>query len=104
MPLEEFISKFSNLNTDLGSLSRVEFPVGKSQWRERKMKDKKLSYWLPRVLVLSFALSLVSPAFKFVPSLDVGGYIIWLARLTWVISVPVVFFSILLVIAIFRKK
>ncbi len=68
------------------------------------MKDKKLSYWLPRILVLSFALSLVFPAFKFVPGLDAGEYALWLARLTWVIAVPVVFGSILLVIAIFRKK
>jgi hypothetical protein len=68
------------------------------------MKAEKLGYWLPRVLVLSFALSLVLPAFKFVPGLDAGGYTIWLARLTWVISVPVVFCLILLVIAIFRKK
>lgn len=68
------------------------------------MKGKNLSYWLPRILVLSFALSLVVPAFKFVPGLDAGGYTLWLARLTWVISVPVVFCFILLVIANFRKK
>jgi hypothetical protein len=68
------------------------------------MKEKKLSYWLPRILVLSFALSLVLPAPKFITSLDVGGYTIWLARLIWVISVPVVFCSILLLIAIFREK
>ncbi len=68
------------------------------------MKEKKLSYWLPRILILCFALSIVLPVFKFVPSLDAGGYTIWLARLAWVIFVPVVFCSILLVIAIFREK
>lgn len=68
------------------------------------MKVIKLSYWLPRILVLCFALSLVFPVFKFVPSLDAGGYTLWLARLAWVIFVPVVFCSILLVIVIFRKK
>ena len=73
-------------------------------YADRKMNAKKLRYWLPRLLILGFALSLVFPALKFVPSLDADGYIIWLARLTWVIAVPVVFCAILLVIAIFRKK
>jgi len=50
------------------------------------------------------ALSLVLPASKFVTGLDAGGYTIWLARIIWVISVPVVFCSILLVILFFRKK
>jgi len=85
-------------------LNFILVPVGKLQWREKKMKDKQLSYWLPRILVLSFALSLVLPAPEFVARLDTGGYTIWLARLIWVISVPVVFCSILLVILIFRKK
>jgi hypothetical protein len=68
------------------------------------MKDKQLGYWFPRILVLSFALSLVLPAPEFVSGLDSGGYIIWLARLIWVILVPVVFCSILLLIAIFKKE
>ncbi|MBW2250420.1 MAG: hypothetical protein JRF60_07255 [Deltaproteobacteria bacterium] len=66
--------------------------------------SKILSYWLPRILVLSFALSLILPAPDFVTNLDADGYTIWLARLIWVISVPVVFCSILLIIANFRKK
>jgi len=65
------------------------------------MSNKPLGYWFPRIMVLSFAQSLVLPAPKFVTNLDAGGYIIWLARLIWVISVPVVFCSILLLIAIF---
>ncbi|MCP4372588.1 MAG: hypothetical protein GY797_31445 [Deltaproteobacteria bacterium] len=68
------------------------------------MSKKLLGYWIPRILVLSFALSLVLPAPEFVTSLDAGGYIIWLARLIWVIFVPVVFCSTLLIILIFRKK
>jgi len=68
------------------------------------MSKKILSYWLPRLLVLSFAMSIVLPAPEFVTNLDAGGYTIWLARLIWVISVPVVFCSILLLIAIFRKR
>jgi len=68
------------------------------------MSKKILSYWFPRILVLSFALSLVLPAPEFVAGLDAGGYTIWLARLIWVISVPVVFCSILLIIVIFKKN
>jgi len=68
------------------------------------MSKKILGYWFPRILVLSFALSLILPAPEFVTSLDPGGYIIWLARLIWVILVPIVFCSILLIILIFRKK
>ncbi len=66
--------------------------------------QKILSYWFPRIVVLSFALSLVLPAPEFVSGLDSGGSIIWLARLIWVILVPVVFCSIFLLIAIFKKE
>jgi hypothetical protein len=68
------------------------------------VKDLKLGYWLPRILVLGFALSLVWPASGFLQGLEDGQYTLWLARLIWVISVPVVFGAILLAIAIFRKK
>ncbi len=68
------------------------------------MKNLRLGYWLPRLLVIGFALSLVLPAPGFLRGLDSGQYTLWLARLIWVISVPVVFGAILLVIAIFRKR
>ncbi len=68
------------------------------------MKDLKLGYWLPRLLVIGFALSLVLPAPDFLQGLDDGQYTLWLARLIWVITVPVVFGAILLVVALFRKR
>jgi len=77
---------------------------GTSLQRERKVKDLKLGYWLPRILVLGFALSLVLPAPGFLQGLDEGRYTLWLARLIWVIGVPAVFGVILLVIALFRKR
>jgi len=66
--------------------------------------QKLLSYWLPRVLLLSFALSLILPAPEFVSGLAAGEYTIWLARFIWVISVPVVFCSILMIIVMLKKK
>ena len=83
---------------------QIELPVGKSPYRECPVKASKIGYWLPRLLVLGFAASLVLPAPDFFRGLDAGQYTLWLARLVWVISIPVVFSVILLVIAIFKKK
>ncbi len=68
------------------------------------MKDLKLGYWLPRILVLGFALSLVLPAPGFLQGLADGQYTLWLARLIWVIAVPAVFGALLLMIAFFSRK
>ena len=68
------------------------------------MKALKLGYWLPRILVLGFALSLVLPAADFLQGLDDGQYMLWLTRIIWVITVPVVFGAILLVIALLSRK
>lgn len=68
------------------------------------MKEFKLGYWLPRLLVIGFGLSLVLPVPGFLRGLDDGQYALWLARLIWVIAVPVVFGATLLVIALFSKK
>jgi hypothetical protein len=64
----------------------------------------KLGYWLPRLLVIGFALSLVLPVPGFLQGLDDGQYTLWMARLIWVVSVPSVFGAILLAVAVFRKK
>jgi hypothetical protein len=64
----------------------------------------KLGYWLPRLLVIGFALSLVLPVPGFLQGLDDGQYTLWMARLIWVVSVPAVFGAILLAVAVFRKK
>ncbi len=64
----------------------------------------KLNYWLPRFLAIGFALSLVLPVPGFLRGLDDGQYILWLARLIWVVSVPVVFGVILLGLLLSVKK
>ena len=68
------------------------------------MKLKVFSYWLPRLMVIAFVLSLVFPVPFFVRGLGEDAYILWLARLIWVVSVPLVFGAILLVILKFRKN
>jgi len=68
------------------------------------VKVKGLSYWLPRIMVIVFVLSLVFPAPAFVRGLGGDAYLLWVARLIWVISVPLVFGASLLLVAAFRKK
>lgn len=68
------------------------------------MRTKVFSYWLPRLMVIAFAFSLVFPTPAFVRGLGEDAYILWLARLIWIFSVPLVFGAILLVIAKFRKN
>lgn len=68
------------------------------------MKNLKLGYWAPRLLVIGFALSLGLPAPGFLQGLGDGQYTLWLARFIWVITVPVIFGATLLVIALFSKK
>ena len=80
------------------------FHAAPPQWPGEEMNNRGLRYWMPRVLVLSFALSLLLPAPEFVTRLDAGGRAIWLARLIWVISIPAVFGSILVLVATLGKK
>ena len=68
------------------------------------MKSIELGYWLPRIIVIAFALSLLCPAPEFIQGLDRGGYIVWMARLIWVISVPAFFGIVLVMVAAFWKN
>lgn len=62
------------------------------------MAGIRVSYWLPRLFVIGFALSLLLPAPQFVLSMGRGAFTLWLARLIWVVGLPVVFCLILLVV------
>jgi len=55
------------------------------------MLKQRLTYWLPRVFVVSFAVSLVLPAPGFLARMEPGERIVWLARLIWVLGLPAVF-------------
>ena len=68
------------------------------------MIKQKLRYWLPRIFVLIFAMSLLLPAPNFISGMDDNAFTIWLARLIWVIGLPVIFcFSTLLIALLARK-
>ncbi|OQY04763.1 MAG: hypothetical protein B6I22_08825 [Desulfobacteraceae bacterium 4572_123] len=67
------------------------------------MLKKKLRYWLPRIFILVFAMSLLLPAPNFISGMDNNQFIIWLARLIWVIGLPVIFCSLFLLIAVLKK-
>ena len=67
------------------------------------MFKQKLRYWLPRIFVLIFAMSLLLPAPNFISGMDDNEFIIWLVRLIWVIGLPVIFCSLILLIALLTK-
>ena len=67
------------------------------------MFKQKLRYWLPRTFVLIFAMSLLLPAPNFISGMDDNEFIIWLVRLIWVIGLPVIFCSLILLIALLTK-
>lgn len=67
------------------------------------MSANRLTYWLPRVFVILFVLSLVLPAPDFIVRMGRGAFTLWLARLLWVIGVPLMFCLILIVVARFRR-
>ncbi|RJX34697.1 MAG: hypothetical protein C4525_06495 [Desulfarculus sp.] len=45
-------------------------------------------YWLPRVLVLIFAASVYLPLPRFLEGLTRDELVLWLARLLWVLGLP----------------
>ena len=67
------------------------------------MFKQKLRYWLPRTFVLIFAMSLLLPAPNFISGMDDNEFIIWLVRLIWVIGLPAIFCSLILLIALLTK-
>ncbi|MBN2123566.1 MAG: hypothetical protein JW821_04690 [Deltaproteobacteria bacterium] len=53
------------------------------------MDWKRVGYWLPRGVVLGFALSLVLPAPKFLRNMEGGTFLVWLFRVFWVLLLSV---------------
>ena len=55
----------------------------------RQMRvNLKITYWLPRLLILGFAASMVIPAPRFVTAMDDAEFLVWLLRLIWVLVFP----------------
>ena len=63
----------------------------------------KISYWLPRLLVIGFAASMVIPAPQFVTSMDDAEFLVWILRLIWVLVFPAAFFAALVMLHLFRR-
>jgi len=55
------------------------------------MAKQRLTYWLPRALVIGFCLSLLLPAPAFLSVMDDSQMVVWAARLIWVVGLPAVF-------------
>ena len=55
----------------------------------------KCKYWLPRLIILGFAVSMVMPAPKFIASMEDAEFVVWLLRLIWVLAFPAGFFVLL---------
>jgi hypothetical protein len=63
----------------------------------------KMKYWLPRLLILGFAASMVIPAPRFVTAMDDAEFLVWMLRLIWVLAFPTGFFVVLVLIDLFRR-
>jgi hypothetical protein len=68
------------------------------------MFAKKMIYWLPRVFVAAFALSLFIPAPDFVADMSDAAFVVWLARIGWVVGLPLVFCAVLVLMARIGKR
>ena len=51
----------------------------------------RLKYWLPRVIIIGFAASMPFSASEFIANMDESEFIVWVLRLIWVFSFPLVF-------------
>lgn len=46
--------------------------------------NNRLRYWLPRLLLGFFALSLVFPLPRYLAGMESGEYLLWLSQVAWV--------------------
>ncbi|MCB2188201.1 MAG: hypothetical protein KQJ78_17415 [Deltaproteobacteria bacterium] len=60
------------------------------------MRDKlRLGYWLPRGLILVIVAAVWLPLPRYAQGLEAREFVVWLARLAWVVGVPLAFGLIL---------
>lgn len=71
--------------------------------RPSRPTTTRLRHWLPRVLALGFAISLLVPAPAFVTRMGNDEFLVWAARLAWVLGVPTLFGAVLWAIAVLGK-
>jgi hypothetical protein len=63
----------------------------------------KFRYWLPRLLVIGFAMSMIVPAPEFISSMEDAEFLVWLLRLIWVLVFPAGLFVLLIFTHIVKK-
>jgi hypothetical protein len=63
----------------------------------------KFRYWLPRLLVIGFAMSMVIPAPEFISSMEDAEFLVWLLRLIWVLVFPTGLFVLLVLTHLLKK-
>jgi hypothetical protein len=63
----------------------------------------RLKYWFPRLIIISFALSMPFSAPEFITGMDEGSFIVWLLRLIWVLAFPIIF-CLLLILTLLLKN
>lgn len=66
------------------------------------MRDK-LKYWIPRLLIIGFIVSMPFSAPEFITSMDEAAFTVWLLRLIWVIAFPSAFCLALILVLVLRK-
>ncbi len=64
----------------------------------------KITYWLPRLLILGFVASMAIPAPKFITSMENAEFLVWLLRLIWVLAFPTGFLLVLILINLMKKE
>jgi hypothetical protein len=68
------------------------------------MRKLHLKYWLPRVAVIGFVLSLAMPAPRTIAGMDENQFLLWAARLIWVVSLPSAFCILMVVVVLIQKQ
>ena len=63
----------------------------------------RCKYWLPRLIILGFAVSMVMPAPKFIVSMEDAEFVVWMLRLIWVLAFPAGFFVLLVLTDLLRR-
>lgn len=73
--------------------------------QESNPKSKRgFGYWFPRLLVISLVLSVWLNLPKYLHGMDERQYVVWLARVAWVVGVPLIFAVVIGLIGRWRGR
>jgi hypothetical protein len=63
----------------------------------------RVKYWLPRMIILGFAVSMVMPAPEYITHMDDPEFLVWLLRLIWVLAFPTGYLILLVLTDLTRR-